>query len=166
MVYAAAKAVRTDEFLETNVPGVFAAGDIAEYFDARAGRHTVVGNWTNATLQGKQAGLNMAGVKNAFSAVPSYSIVNLGLNITALGECDGALESVSRIDLTTSQYERFFMRDGALVGAFLINRFRDKPILAELIGRQAVTAPYTDRLSDMSFDIRGISAILEKEENF
>ncbi|OHA12745.1 MAG: hypothetical protein A3J10_01200 [Candidatus Sungbacteria bacterium RIFCSPLOWO2_02_FULL_54_10] len=159
---ACGRGVYTDALLETNVPGVFAGGDIAEYFDTRLQRRVMVGNWTNAMLQGRHAGLNMTGAKIPFYAVPTYSIVNLGLNITALGECDGTLESVSRMDRTTRRYERFFMRDGVLVGAFLINQFADKPFLTELIARGVVVAPYAERLNDMSFDIRAISAIMQK----
>ncbi len=153
--------VRTDEFLQTSMPGVFAAGDITEYRDIRSGQHAMAGNWTNAMLQGRQAGMNMAGERGVFSAVPAYSIVHLGLNITALGMCSNDLETISRMDQTTRQYERFFIRDGVLAGAFLINRFVDKPVLAEMIARQTVIAPYADRLRDMAFDIRTISAILE-----
>ena len=150
------RGVRTDEFLETNIPGVFAAGDVAEYFDSQADRHTMVGNWTHAVRLGRRAGLNMTGEKISFSDVPSYSITNLGLHIAALGECNGGLETVSRSDGATRQYERFFMRDGTLVGAFLINRAMDRPILMELIGRRAVIAPYAARLRDMAFDIHSI----------
>ncbi|MEK7541279.1 MAG: FAD/NAD(P)-binding oxidoreductase [Patescibacteria group bacterium] len=152
--------VQTDAFLETNVPGVYAAGDIAAYFDPIAGRHRLVGNWTNAVLQGACAGRNMAGSRERFSAVPAYSITNLGLQITALGECDGALETISRVDRTARRYERFFLRDGVLAGAFLINWFSDKPRLAELISRRAVVALYAERLRNMSFDIREIPAML------
>ncbi|TSD03603.1 MAG: hypothetical protein Greene071436_293, partial [Parcubacteria group bacterium Greene0714_36] len=112
--------------------------------------------WTHAVRQGRRAGLNMMGEKISFSDVPSYSITNLGLHIAALGECNGGLETVSRSDGATRQYERFFMRDGTLVGAFLINRAMDRPILMELIGRRAVIAPYAARLRDMAFDIHSI----------
>ena len=151
--------IRTDEFLETNVPGVFAAGDIAEYYDPVAGRHRLVGNWTSAVLQGKRAGLNLAGRRAPFASVPSYAITNLGMQLTALGECDSRLDAVSRIDAAGRQYARFFLRGGALAGAFLINRFADKPHLAELIASQTGIGRFVGSLRDMSFDIRSIPAI-------
>lgn len=155
--------VMTDAFLETNVSGVFAAGDITEYYDVPAGRYRIAGNWTHAILQGRRAGLNMAGDRAPFSAVPAYAITNLGMQITAVGECDGMLDTASRSDKGSRRYERFFMRDGALAGAFLINSFADKPLLAELIAHRAVVAPYRDRLRDMAFDIRALSSILKKQ---
>lgn len=151
--------VLTDEFLETEAPGVFAAGDIAEYFDPIAGRHRVIGNWTHATLQGRRAGLNMAGQKSIFSSVPAYAITALGLSIAAVGDCDAQLASVSRIDSARRQYERFFMRGGALAGAFIINRAQDKPVLTDLILRRTIISPYADRLQDMAFDIRTLASV-------
>lgn len=161
-----ARGVPTDTFLETNVSGIFAAGDIAEYFDARTGRHRTAGNWTSAMLQGRHAGLVMTGERTEFSSVPAYSIVNLGLNITAIGECilsgqDGEAETESRMSSVHSQYERFFMRDGVLVGAFLINRFQDKSLLADMIGRGMRIDRHRDRLRDPLFDIRELLAIMD-----
>lgn len=151
--------VRTDEYLETNVPGVFAAGDIAEYHDLIAGRPRLVGNWTNAVLQGKRAGLNMAGQRAPFRNVPSYAITNLGFQITAVGECDNALEAVSRSGPERHQYERFFLRQGSLAGAFLINHFADKPHISELISRRVNIERFIPRLRDTGFDIRAIPAV-------
>lgn len=151
--------VLTDAFLETNVPGVFAAGDIAEYYDPIAGAHRLVGNWTNAVLQGKRAGLNLAGRRAPFESVPSYAITNLGIQLTALGECDRRLDAISRIDPERRRYARFFLRGGALAGAFLINRFADKPHLSELILRKTDISRFTRSLGDMSFDIRSIPAV-------
>jgi NTE family protein len=151
--------VRTNEFLETNAAGVFAAGDIAEYYDMIAGRRRLVGNWTNAVLQGKIAGVNMVGRRIPFANVSSYAITNLGFQLTAVGECDNGLEAVSRLDERQRRYARFFIRDGVLVGAFLINSFKDKPHLAELIAKRANLEKYSARLADPAFDIRRMEAI-------
>ncbi len=151
--------VRTDEFLQTNQEGVYAAGDLAEFYDVVSGRHRIVGNWTNAFLQGKRAGLNMTGDIKPFRNVSGYSITNLGFHITALGDCEGELESVVRIDSMQNQYERFFLRNGVLAGAVLINRFQDKPHLAGLIEKQVRIDQYKDKLKDFGFDIRSIPAV-------
>lgn len=151
--------VRTDEFLATNQEGVYSAGDLAEFYDVVSGRHRVMGNWTNAFLQGKRAALNMTGDIEPFKNVSGYSITNLGFQITALGDCDGDLESVSRIDSVRNQYERFFLRDGILAGAVLINRFQDKPHLARLIEQRVRIDQYRDKLKDFEFDIKEIPAV-------
>ena len=146
-----------NEFLETNMEGIFAAGDVAEFYDLILGKHRVQGNWTNAFLQGKIAGLNMTGSRNPFKNVSAYSITNLGFQITALGDCDKDAESVVRIDRKNRRYERFFIRDGCIIGAALINSFQDKPYLATLIEKRVNMEVYRERLSDWEFDIRTIS---------
>lgn len=151
--------IKTNEFLETNIPDVFAAGDAGEYYDRITKSHVGVGNWTSAVLQGKRAGLAMVGIQQAFVRVPSYSITNLGFQITALGDTTHAEDTVVRIDSARKQYERFFFRDNMLAGAVLINRFADKAYLSKLIEGQVDIAQWRDQLSNNSFDIHTIPVI-------
>ena len=148
--------IQTNEFLETNQPDIFSAGDVTEYFDTISGRHRSVGNWTNAVLQGKRAGLNMIGQRGAFISVPSYSITNLGFQITALGDTSNHEGAIVRIDKEHKQYARFFFKGDVLAGAVLINRFKDKAHLAGLIEKQVNVAQWKARLADNSFDIHSI----------
>jgi len=53
--------VVVNDYLETNVSGVYAAGDVAEFFDATIGSHHTMGTWDNAMAHGRTAGTNMAG---------------------------------------------------------------------------------------------------------
>lgn len=151
------RGARTNEFLETRTPGIFAAGDIAEYFDLTFGRYHSHGNWTNAFLQGRVAGQNMAGKEMIpFRAISFYSITNLGLHITFLGEVDDSedsIETVSRVDLPGKKYERFFVREGQLLGAVLINMFHDKTVLTEVIERKISVGGHLGNLQDMAFDV-------------
>jgi len=149
--------IRTNEFLETNKEDVYAAGDVAEFYDVSFGIHHIIGNWTNAVLQGKRAGLNMTGERIAFKNIPSYSITNLGLQITSLGLCSNTLETIVRIDDATRQYERFFIQNGVLVGAVLINRFGDKTHLTQLIEKKVSIEPYREELQSFQFDIHTIA---------
>lgn len=150
------KGIRTNEFLETSQEGVYAAGDVAEFYDLITDVHRVVGNWTNAFLQGKKAGLNMLGKRGPFKSVTGYSITNLGFQITALGYLGKDLETVARAEAKVGQYEQFFIKDGVLVGAALINRFQDKPHLAKLIENKIRIEEFKDKLKDFKFDIGSI----------
>lgn len=150
------RGVRVNEFLETNVPGVWAAGDVAEYFEIVRGAHHTHGNWTNAVLQGGRVGLNMAGSREAYSRVPSYSVTNLGFHITAVGEVGPGMETLARVAAKANLYERFFIRDGVLVGAFLINRFSDKVAVTRLIETKTPIASYREYFIDLSHDLAEI----------
>lgn len=154
------RGILTNEYLETSEPGVFAAGDVAEFHDIILEKTHVIGNWTNAFLQGKRAGLNMSGKREAFRAVPAYAITNLGFQITALGNTENGVASISRVDIPRDQYTRFFLKDDVLVGATLINRFQDKIHLTKLIETKIKLTPYKKQLSNFSFDIHTIPAVL------
>ncbi|OGF82636.1 hypothetical protein A2924_00160 [Candidatus Giovannonibacteria bacterium RIFCSPLOWO2_01_FULL_44_16] len=125
-----------DEYLRTSEPDIFAAGDAAEYFDISLQRRVVAGNWTNAFLQGRCAAINMLsadGAAQAFKAVPTYTLVNLGINLTFLGMigCDTADDTFELSD--ENRLMRVFLEKGKATGAVLINRFNDKITLSKLI---------------------------------
>lgn len=148
--------ILTNEYLETSQEGIFAAGDSAEFYDVIAGRNRVLGNWTNAFLQGKVAGLNMMGERAAFKTVSGYSIMNLGFHITLLGDYEDFTNTAVRHDKVHKKYERFFLNDGVLKGAAIINGFEDKSQIAKLIEAKIPLGEYENRLSDFTFDIRSI----------
>ena len=152
--------IRVNEFLETGDPHIFAAGDVVEYYDIISGRHRSAGNWTSAALQGKRAGLNMLGMREPFVSVPSYSITNLGFQITALGDTEDQQHTSLRVESARKQYERLFFKDNVIVGAVLINRFRDKVRLSKLIEHKVNIAQWREQLSDNSFDIHSIPMVV------
>jgi len=153
------RGVLTNEFLETNVPGVFAAGDVAEVYHAPADKHRTLGNWANAVAQGTRAGANMAGAHEPFNAVAAYSITNFGMQITTVGECDDTLENIARQDMPLKRYGRFFIRGNALAGVALINGSADRAHLMALIKQKTPIEQYRTQLADSSFDIRTIPLI-------
>ena len=65
--------VIVNEYLETNVPGVFAAGDVAEFYDVHVGEYHTMGTWDNGMGHGRIAGINMAGGHEAYIDVPTYT---------------------------------------------------------------------------------------------
>lgn len=151
--------VETDEYLKTNITDIFAAGDAADYMDVIAKKRHTAGNWTNAFLQGKTAGNNMAGKQEVFKNVSAYSITNFGFQITALGDTDDALETIVQYDAKHNQYARFFIRQDMLAGAALINRFADKRYCARLIESHTLIRGWREKLRDPSFDIQEIPIV-------
>ncbi|MDQ2909324.1 MAG: FAD-dependent oxidoreductase, partial [Candidatus Eremiobacteraeota bacterium] len=62
-----------DDRLETAVKGIFAAGDVAEFYDPIAEMHYRMGTWNNAGAHGKVVAINMAGGDERYHDVPEYS---------------------------------------------------------------------------------------------
>lgn len=83
---SAGRAILTDLHCETNVPGVFAAGDCAAVFDPLFGRHRVIDHWEHAIITGKIAGHNMAGRVESYDAVNHFNSECFDLTIDVWGD--------------------------------------------------------------------------------
>ncbi|MBI5369882.1 NAD(P)/FAD-dependent oxidoreductase [Candidatus Uhrbacteria bacterium] len=124
-----------DEFLQTSEPNIFAAGDVAEFYDINVGRHVRVGNWMNAQMQGRVVAKNMAGEKTVFSLVSSYATNALGLEIIFVGDVSRAHADEVRLVGSVEQggITQLFSRAGQLIGAVLVGRNTDRPIITKMI---------------------------------
>jgi NAD(P)H-nitrite reductase large subunit len=121
----------TDEHLETAVPGIFAAGDAAEFYDPIAEQHYRMGTWNSAGAHGKLAAHNMAvagtgGERKQFDTVPEYSsLVFSGQTITQFGlspEYRDDIETESNTDADKGWYRALYFLDDRFVGAVLIGK--------------------------------------------
>ncbi len=140
-----------DEYLETSAPGVFAAGDVANFPDPLGGRRHIE-HWDNAIAQGRVAAANMAGQRASFQHVPYFWSDLFNMTINVVGFLDNVEEFVFRGELEGRKFTILCLRGGALRGALLVNRARDRRPLTELIKHQT---PIVDRrvdLADPSFD--------------
>lgn len=129
------RGVKTNEYLETNVADVYAAGDIAEHFDVNYGHGFIAGNWQNATQQGHTVAKVMSGTREAFDLVSSYATNCRGMEMIVIGDVDRSL--ADQVVIKGSKAEggitQIFIRGGRVVGATLVNRNADRAPLTKMI---------------------------------
>lgn len=146
-----------NEYLETNVPGVYSAGDVAEFYDPVIERHHTMGTWDNAMAHGRIAGINMAGGHEPYIDVPTYTSPLFDTNIAVIGTAESnnpELTSISRTMIDERgerNYRKFFFRGNRLVGSVFVGSPKGRKKIVEIIrvGQEFATQAEREGLFDV-----------------
>lgn len=113
--------VMVNEFLETNIPGIFAAGDIACWPDPRAGRIRVE-HWVVAERQGQTAARNILGAREPFVAPPFFWSNHFDVHICYVGHGSGRDRATVSGNLKTNDASVTFRANDKLTAVASIGR--------------------------------------------
>ena len=116
--------VLVNEFLETNIPGIFAAGDIARWPDPRAGRIRVE-HWVVAQRQGQTAARNILGAREPFTIPPFFWSNHFDLHIHYVGHGSAGDDASVSGDLKAKAGSVIFSSDGKLSAVASVGRDRE-----------------------------------------
>ena len=115
-----------DDGLQTNVKGIYAAGDIADFYDPILEMRYRMGTWNNAGAHGKVVAQNMAGGSVKYDDVPEYSsLLFKGQTITQFGlspEYRGDIETVFTVDREKKWYRALYFWENRLVGGCFMGK--------------------------------------------
>ena len=140
-----------DEFLETNVPGVFAAGDVAEFYDTTIAAHHTMGTWDNALAHGRLVGANMAGARVPYLDVPTYTSPLFDVNIAVVGTAESNDPELETLVLRepgekgNENYRKLFFRENKLIGVLMIGSPKGRRKLVDFVKSQQVFATEAER---------------------
>jgi 3-phenylpropionate/trans-cinnamate dioxygenase ferredoxin reductase component len=132
-----ANGIVVNQRFETGAPGVYAAGDAANFYDPLYRRRRRVEHWSNANYQGTEVGKILAGQPGGFNTVSSFFTEIFDTTIKVFGDVsrfdslttDGALDSGLLIT---------YGHEGKLVGVLTVGQSDELEALAkELIAEQA-----------------------------
>ena len=113
--------VVVDELLRTSVPDVFAAGDVANFFNPALDARLRVEHEDNANTMGAAAGRAMAGDKTPYTHLPFFYSDLFALGYEAVGELDARLETFSDWKQPFREGVIYYLKDGRVRGVLLWN---------------------------------------------
>jgi len=141
--------VLTDEALQTNVPGIYAAGDCAEAFDKVSGKTIVSAIQPNAAEQARVAALNMVGRKTELKGVTQINVLDtLGLISSSFGNWEGLPggQGVELTDQAGHKHLSLQFKEDLLVGCNSVGWTEHVGVMRGLVEGQVRLGEWKDRL--------------------
>ncbi|MFX1287769.1 MAG: NAD(P)/FAD-dependent oxidoreductase [Promethearchaeota archaeon] len=134
------KGILVDSYLRTNIPNIYAAGDVAQTFDPLYNEPILHPTWGNAKRQGKIAAKNMVGSNIKYEgAIPIQTIKIFGFTAIAAGITHSKknFDEISWISFQKALSRKFVLENNNLIGALILGKHLNKkdikPILKKAI---------------------------------
>lgn len=149
--------VLVNQHLETSVPGIFAAGDVANFFDIVFREQRRIEHWDNAVKQGRLAARNMLGRRLAYDEVSYFFCNILDLSFNFLGSAQGIDKRIGRGSLEERSFALFYFKNDVLRATFSMGRPAGETLAAELLIRHRThLRSIKDRLPDVDFPLESV----------
>jgi 3-phenylpropionate/trans-cinnamate dioxygenase ferredoxin reductase subunit len=149
--------VLTQPTLETSAPGVYAAGDIAEYDSVIHGRRLRIEHWDVAFNHGKTAALNMLGRDQPHDVVPYFfSDLSDWASLEYVGPASHWDQEIVRGSIDDGEFAIFYLDGGQVAAALSVGRSDDLEHARRLITSHADVGDRTAELADLSTDLASI----------
>ena len=144
--------------LETSVPGIYVAGDIAEYESVvHGGRRMRIEHWDVAFNQGKTAALNLLGRDQPHDVVPYFfSDLSDWASLEYVGPAADWDEEVVRGSIDEGEFSLWYVKDGQIAAALSVGRSDDLETARRLIASGDDVSARLGELADVDSDLESL----------
>jgi nitrite reductase (NADH) large subunit len=148
-----------NDFMQTTAPAVYAAGDVAESIDVARKAPWVNAIWPEAVIQGRMAGMNMAGCPVAYRGSLGRNVIRIfGMDVMSAGVVNApdepGYETMIEADSRNHTYRKLVFRSDRLVGMVLVNAIEQGGLLVALIQNEIPIAVEKARLLEPGLNYR------------
>jgi 3-phenylpropionate/trans-cinnamate dioxygenase ferredoxin reductase subunit len=147
--------ILVDEYCETSVAGIYAAGDVANHYHPALGKRMRVEHWQNAMQQGAAAARSMLGTRRPYDPVHWFWSDQYDINLQYAGFHQASEQFVVRGDLEARNFIAFYLNRGRIDAVVGLNRGKDVRRVMPLIRARVTVDP--GRLGDEDVDLRRVA---------
>ena len=157
------KGIIVDKFLKTNIPNIFAAGDVAQVEDPLYMKPMLHPTWQNAKKQGKIAAENMIGQNKEYKGtIPIQTIKGFGFQAIAAGITHSKknFDEISYLSFQNKFCRKFVVDKENLIGALIlgknINKKKIKPLIQKAVFNKINIKQYKTQILNDNFDFNNL----------
>ncbi|XP_033905208.3 apoptosis-inducing factor 3-like isoform X1 [Acipenser ruthenus] len=145
-------AVIVDKFMQTGVPGVFAAGDVTSFpLSLRKDKMVNIGHWQLAHAHGRIAALNMLKKQVGINSVPFFWTMLMGKSFRYAGYGEGHTEVIMKGKVEEMKFLAFYIKEDVVVAVASLNFDPSVSQVAEIMASGRTISKAQAKSDDMSW---------------
>jgi NAD(P)H-nitrite reductase large subunit len=164
------KGILVNERMETNIPNVYAAGDVTQAYDKILKSYRTIPVWPNAYLQGKISGYQMAGSEKfryegsfMMNSIEVAHIPTISIGLTNPASEDG-YQVIKRFDRTSNVYRKIVLKEDRIVGALFAGYIDRAGIVTSLLRDGVKVKGFKTELMSEQFGLISLPKSLRREK--
>lgn len=141
--------ILVNEFGQSSVPSVYAAGDVALSWNPRYGKRLRVEHFDNAQRQAVVVAKAMLGPTDPYNPIPSFWSDQYSYGLHYRGSAPSWDALIFRGDKAAGKFSAFYMKDGVLQAVCSVNRYKENSAARHLIGKHVDPSILADDSADL-----------------